>query len=282
MRWAGALSLFAAVPAEVRVEGLSDRPPDRISIFTVRDEGIHTPLIAFQERARQEVEAHLHAQIVSMDEMFTRGDLSFKAMVDCRGDAGCFSKLLGAAVDARYLLVIIASGGDEGGIVGARIVDLEEKKVAGESLAEVPRGGDLVEAVPARIRAAVPAEWWDPFGSLEVDVGEAGAQLAVKGRIIGMSPIGSITYLLPGSYEITATKVGFLPAKVTGVVERGKVSKVSITLEPEPADSTWAIWVGVAAGVVVVGGATALAVVFATRDSEPPSFCTAPSGVGCR
>ena len=56
-RWAIAL-LFTFVAstahAQIRIEGLSERPPDRISIFTVKDEGIQTPLISFQEIAREE------------------------------------------------------------------------------------------------------------------------------------------------------------------------------------------------------------------------------------
>lgn len=283
VRWAVlllALTWVRSAGAEVRIEGLSGRPPDRISIFTVRGEGISTPLISFQEKARQEVEAHLHAQVVSMAEMFTRGDLSFSAMADCRGDADCFADLIGAAVDARYLLVITASLIADSKLVGARLIDLEKRAVVGESLGEVE--GAFAEAVPARIREAVPEDWWDPFGSLAIEASTPGVQLTVNGRVVGMSPIDELAYLLPGTYRVEGTKQGFLAAAQMVTVARGEKAKVSLMLEPEPepASSLWILWVGIGAAVVA-GGAVTAAVLLRSGDDGPASFCTAPGGAGC-
>lgn len=282
MRWAVllfALTWARPAGAEIRIDGLSGRPPDRISIFTVRGKGITTPLITFQEKARQEVEAHLHARVVSMEEMFTRGDLSFSGMVDCRGDADCFADLIGATVDARYLLVITASLIADTKLVGARIIDLKERTVVGEALSEVE--GAFVEAVPARIREAVPEDWWDPFGSLTIEASTPGVQLTVNGRVVGMSPIDELAYLLPGTYRVEGTKKGFLDAAQTVTVARGEQAKVSIALEaePEPASSLWILWVGIGAAVVAGGAVTAA--VLLTKEDGPASFCTAPGGLGC-
>jgi hypothetical protein len=267
---------------QVRVEGLSDRAPDRISIFTVRDKGIATPLIAFQEKAREEVEAHLHAQLVSMDEMFTRGDLSYQAMVDCRGDPACFAKLIGGAVDARYLLVITASMIADARLLGARLIDLSERNVVGEALGEIGESADFVDEVPSRIKSAVPEGWWDPFGSLVIEVNEAGAQLTVNDRVVGLSPIGSLGYLLPGQYVVRAQKEGFTPFEASAEVSRGASARITIALAPVASESNslWWLWTGIAV-LAVAGGATALA--FALRgDDSPASFCTAPDPSRCR
>ncbi|MEO1337560.1 MAG: hypothetical protein AAFV29_18090, partial [Myxococcota bacterium] len=81
--------------AQTKIPGLSAQPPDRVAIYTVKGRGVSVPFIAFQERARRTVEAHMHAEIVSMDEALSRGGPGLpKRLSACRGEARCFADLL--------------------------------------------------------------------------------------------------------------------------------------------------------------------------------------------
>jgi hypothetical protein len=69
-------------------------------------------------------------------------------MVECKGDPACFAERLRGTVDARYLLVITASQLDEVRLVGARLIDLSERKVIGEEVAEVAADQQHVDVLP--------------------------------------------------------------------------------------------------------------------------------------
>lgn len=278
---------LVAVPeakAQVRVPGLSTRPPDRVAIYTVKGRGVTLPFIAFQERARRTVEAHMHAEIVSMDEALARGgpDLP-KRLSACQGDPRCFTRELSSTLDARYLLVITASRVGRTRLVGARLLDLSARTVLGESIAEVPRRKIYTDAVPDRIRASVPADRWDPFGRVSVAVDQAGAQILINGRIIGLSPIDSVAALLPGVYRITAEKNGYLPVSRNVEIVRGRETKVGLTMKAQQDESNATTWwvVGGTLGAAVVATAIVLGVVFG-NPGEDPSFCSAPDPAGCR
>ena len=278
-------ALFAVGPAhaQIRVPGLSPTPPDRVAVFTVKGPGVAVPFIAFQERARRTVEAHMHAELVSMDEALTRGgpDLP-KRLAACRGEAACFARELSSTLETRYLLVITANRLDRTRLVGARLLDLKARTVVGEAIDEVPRNQTYTDVVPDRIQASVPAERWNPFGRLRIDVSEPGAQIAVNGRIIGLSPSETVTPLMPGTYEISADKRGFLAVRQRVRIVRGRSTAVRLALIPEEGDSdaTWWI-VGGTVGAVVVAAAITVGVVLG-QSSPDPRFCSAPDPSACR
>lgn len=267
--------------AEMRVDGLSADVPKKVLIFTVRGEGVVTPLIAFQERARATVEGHMNARVLSMDETLAKGGIAFqKRLADCRGEPKCLSELVGK-VDAAYLLVLTARLAGDLRLVGSRLVDLRSLSVLGEAVDEVPSDKNVLDVVPDRIRASVPAELWDPFGTLAIDVAEPGAQLRINGRIVGMSPMSPLGYLMPGEYRVEAVKDGFTPASATALIERGREAKLTLTpaaLEKE-GGSGWLWWAGL--GAVVVAGAATAAVLTLGAGGEAPTFCSAVDPSRC-
>jgi hypothetical protein len=262
--------------AQSRIEGLATQPAEPLLIFTVRGQGVGTPLVAFQERARAEVEAHMHVRVLSMDEMLARGGAEFQnALADCRGEPKCLSRLVGK-VDAKYLLMITATVLGDTRIVGSRLIDLANLTVIGEAVDEVAADSNVLETVPVRIKASIPAQLWDPFGSLTINVSEPGAQISVNGRPVGLSPISALGYLTPGDYKVDAIKEGFKPAQAMARIERLKPTQIALKLEEvEGESSSWIIWVGLGA-LVIAGGAIAGAVVFG-RDPGDPMFCSATS-----
>lgn len=267
-------------PAPTRIDGLSARNPDQLLIFTVRGQGMLTPLVAFQERARAEVEAHMHVRVLSMDETLARGGAEFQnALAACRGEPQCLSKLVGK-VDAKYLLVITANVLGDTRIVGSRLIDLAALTVLGEAVDEVGASSNVLDAIPARIKASIPADLWDPFGSLAIQVSEPGAQVRVNGRPAGISPIPPLQYLIPGVYKVEAERAGFKPATATATVERLKPAQVTLALEEaESESSSWILWVGI--GAVVIAGAAAATAVALSADSGDPTFCSSPRADLC-
>lgn len=288
-RWGWLAALFAAglpavAQAQTRVPGLAGVEPERMTILTIRAGRALPPLVAFQERARQTVEAHVHAEVVSMDELLTRKGSLQKELAGCKGDPRCFSRLLTGTVDARYLLVLTASNQDDLRLLGARLIDLKSLSVLGEAVDELGPRQSFLDAIPARIQASVPKDRWDPFGQLQIDLNEPGAQVRVNERIIGLSPVPRLGFLLPGTYQVVATKDGWTSASGTANVERNGQAAVQLNLqalarpEEEGGALPWILGVG---GVLVVGAAVAAVVVATSGEEVDPSFCSARSPELC-
>lgn len=272
----------SAARAEMRIDGLSPERPTQLLIFTVRGAGVLTPLVAFQERARAEVEAHMNVRVLSLDETLAKGGAAFqKRLAECRGEPPCLSALVGK-VDAKFLLVLTASLVGELRLVGSRLVDLGTLTVLGEAVDEVPSDQGVLDVLPDRIRSSIPAHLWDPFGAVAINVSEPGAQLRVNGRIVGMSPMARLGYLMPGEYRIEVAKEGFLPSSSVVKVERGGEVKLDLTLAEAPrpdTDSSWWIWAG--AGAAVVAGAAVAAGVVLSSGGGDPTFCSAVDPSAC-
>lgn len=280
-----AIGVSSAAPqasgAPIRVEGIGGVAPDRIAIFTVRGAGISTPLIAFQDRARRLLEAHMHAEIVSLHETLSRGGVDLnRQLVACQADPKCYADLLGR-LDARYLLVLSATRVEDLRLAGARLIDLRDLRILGESIEEVRADRTLLDALDARIQACVPAARWDPFGLLEIRADQAGAQIAVQGRIVGLSPVPRIGYLMPTTYEVTARKAGFETARARATVEQGGIAQVDLTLHPVPEPSSSSTWIWVGAGAAVVVAATVATVLVVSSGGGDPSFCSSPDPAAC-
>jgi hypothetical protein len=264
------------VEAQMRIEGLAGTPPPQLLIFIVRGQGVATPLVAFQERARTAVEAHMHARVLSMDETLTRGGADFQnTLANCRGEPVCLSKLVGK-VDAKYLLVISATELGDTRIVGSRLIDLGALVVVGEAVDEVGDTGNVLDAIGDRIKASIPADMWDPFGTLTITSNEPGAQLRVNGRTVGLSPAKPLGYLTPGEYKVEAEKQGFKIASGTFVVVRNKTTEAAMVLEEADGGGLhWGVWVGI--GAAVVAGAVTAAVLVSSSGGEDPTFCSSPN-----
>lgn len=270
--------------AQTRVPGLAPVEPDRVTILTIRVGRALPPLVAFQERARQTVEAHLHAEIVSMDELLTRKGSLQKELAQCKGDPRCFARLLSGTIDARYLLVLTASNQDDLRLLGARLIDLKTLSVVGEAVDELGQKQTFLDAIPARIQASVPKDRWDPFGQLQIDINEPGAQVRINERIVGLSPVGKLGFLLPGTYQVAVSKEGWSSANGSANVERNGQAALQLNLQalarPEDEGSVWP-WVLGIGGALVVGAAVTAAVVVSSGEDVDPSFCSARDPALC-
>lgn len=71
--------------------------------------------------------------------------------------------------------------------------------------------------------------------TIEVDV--EGADIAIDGQHLGVSPLPFAWYVAPGPYEVRVIKPGFAPVTKRGVGYAGKLEHLRIVLEarPEPA-----------------------------------------------
>lgn len=260
----------------LRIDGLVSRPPDTILLFVVKGDDVEIAVSSFQDVVRRTIDQHLHARIVSLEEQFVRAGESLQGRLrECKGDDGCFARLAGA-VEARYLLVITASKIGEQEVVGARFLDLSGAIRLGNALDPLPPGMEMLEAVPARIQAAVPAELWDPFGGIVVRVDQEGAEVTVNGKIIGVTPFEKIGFLLPSTYRVSVAKSGFVRADADATVLRGEDAQLAFTLE-EADDGGLPWWGWTLIGVGVAAGA-GLGIGLAASSGGPTTVCSVPAG----
>jgi hypothetical protein len=284
------LALIAATPAgpgprarpveELRIDGLASRPPDPILVFVLRGDGVKTPLLVLQERARQALEQHLNARVVSAEEAFVGGGSEFQQkLAECRADDRCYARLVGT-VEANYLLVMTARKLGELVLLGARFLDLRAVRALGNAADPVPAGTDLPDAIEARIRAAIPPEMWDPFGRLHITSDLEGAEIAINGRLVGVTPLPPIGHLLPGIYRLAAAR-GDARQEASARVVRGEEATATLVLTPPKVEETsnaWLWWV--VAGVAVVGAGVGIAAIASGGGS--PTFCSAVEKSLCK
>lgn len=269
----------ASAEGDLRVDGLGGRAPERILVLVVRGEGINVPAVSFQEVARHAIEEHMHARVVSLEEAFVRGGESLQQrLAECKGADSCYARLAGS-VEAAYLLVITASHVGSFDVVGARLLDLGMVSPIGNAVDPVPLDADILGVVPDRIRAAVPPAMWDPFGGLVVRADQPGAEISVNNKIVGVTPLDRIAFLLPGNYKVAAQKAGFVRSESEVLVERGADAQVGLTLVPEEGEGL-AWWVWALIGGAVVGGAAA-AIGVAAGNGERYSLCSATDPTLC-
>ncbi len=274
-----ALPALAEQDGPLRIDGLASRAPDRILVFVVRSDGIEIPVVSFLDVVRRTIDAHMHARVVSMEEAFVRaGDSLQRRLAECKGDDGCYARLAGS-VEARYLLVVSATRVGELEVVGARMLDLSAVAPIGNAIDPLAPGMDMLEALPSRIQAAVPADLWDPFGAIVVRVDQPGAEVTVNGKVIGVTPFDKIGFLLPATYRVTAAKAGFVRAEAETTVLRGEDAQLAFTMVEEDNElMPWWAWTLIGVGVAAGAG---LGIGLAVSGGGPTAVCSVPaSNVG--
>lgn len=271
-----ALPALAEQDGPLRIDGLASRSPDRILVFVVRSDAIEIPVVSFLDVVRKTIDAHMHARVVSMEEAFVQaGDSLQRRLAECKGDDGCYARLAGS-VEARYLLVVSATKVGELEVVGARLLDLSAVAPIGNAIDPLAPGMDMLEALPARIQSAVPADLWDPFGSIVVRVDQPGAEVTVNGKVIGVTPFDKIGYLLPATYRVTAAKAGFVRAEAEAVVMRGEDAQIAFTMvEEDTGTMPWWAWTLIGVGVAAGAG---LGIGLVVSSGGPSSVCSVPAG----
>lgn len=267
----------AAAASDLRVSGLASRPPDPILLLVVRGEGVKLPVIALQDRARDALEGHVHARVVSQEEAFVRtgADLQ-KRLIACRGEDRCYAELAGGT-DAAYALVLVIDAIGDETLVGCRFIDLAAARAIGTAADTVPERSQVLGALDRAVQRVIPAEMWDPYGQLRFEIDADGAEVTVEGRVVGVTPLPRLGYLLPGTYTVGASKLGHQPAQAKADVRRGEESTVRLSLPPESSGLAWWVWALIGTAVVA-GGATAAVLASSGGD---PSFCSSPDPAAC-
>lgn len=269
---------WTSTAADLRLDGVGGRRPDRVLVFVARGDSVPTPIVAFQERARIAIEQHMYARVISMEEAFVRGGAAFQQRLSaCRGDDRCYARLVGS-VDAGYLLVVAASKLADVTIVGFRFIDLQAATALGNSVDSLEVGRDILGEMPQLIEKSIPEDMWQPFGWLAIVTNQDGAQVAVNGRIIGVSPVDRLGHLLPGRYQVTVSKPGFEPVSTVAVVERRQEATVGIELVEEAAPSLWWLWTLI--GIAAAGGVAA-GVAVGVSSGGAAEFCSSPNPDNC-
>lgn len=109
------------------------------------------------------------------------------------------------------------------------------------------RAGDLAGALAAereavkldgsarrtKYLATLDAAWAKTVAKLRVEVSEPGAEIAIDGAVVGVSPLADPRTLAPGTHVVRATKQGFEPVEVKQEVTAGAEASTLLTLEPE-------------------------------------------------
>ncbi|MDC3956934.1 PEGA domain-containing protein [Polyangium jinanense] len=149
----------------------------------------------------------------------------------------------------------------------------------------------LAEAMLARAKSRV--------GILRVTVTVPGAELLVDGKSIGIAPSWEPVFVDVGHREIEARRVGRASAHRTLEVEPGKTYEVELSLEQTPsvapASRSRLFLGGIAAGTVLAGAGTALAIFSGMKGTESkqawvdadaagnaPDSCKQGTGPFCR
>lgn len=265
----------------LRIDGLLTRQPERVLVFVVRGEGIDLSVVSFMDVVRKTLEAHMDVQMVSLEDAFVReGDSLQRRLAECKGDDGCY-KHLADRVDALYLLVITASRIGQLEVAGARFLKRGQGEPLGNAIDPLSPGMEMLDAIPARIQAAVPPELWDPFGSVVVRVDQPVAEVTINGKAVGVTPIGTIGFLLPGSYKVAATKNGYKRVETDVVVVRNKDAMVAFTMEEEETPGLLPWWGWTLIGVGVAAGA-GVGIGLAASSKGAATFCSTPmNGTPC-
>lgn len=265
--------------AVLRVDGLVSRTPDRVLVFVVRDDALDVAVSALHDVVRRTIDEHMFARVVSTEESFVAvtEDLQ-KKLRECKGNDGCFARLAGS-VDARYLLVVTANRVGELDVVGVRVLDLAAVAPIGSAVDPLPPGMDVLEALPARIQAAVPADLWDPYGALVVRVDQPGAEVTVNSKVVGVTPFEKVGYLLPATYRVSVSKRGFVRGEAEVLVTRGEDAMVAFTLEEED-DALMPWWAWTLIGVGVAAGA-GVGIGLAASAGGAVELCSSPDPAAC-
>ncbi|MCA9594052.1 MAG: PEGA domain-containing protein [Myxococcales bacterium] len=95
------------------------------------------------------------------------------------------------------------------------------------------------------------------LGNLELDTSVPGAQLYVRGKMVGTAPLSGPIALTPGRHELEVRRDGYRTVKRTVVIRDGEVTRLSLKLEPSAspaASGRLSLSIAEAGAVVFVDG----------------------------
>jgi hypothetical protein len=244
----------------------------RIAVLEVIVDGGADPAMRTQLTARiaEIVSRRPGIEVIAPDDI--RAILEKEAEKQLLGcdDEGCLAEI-GGALGADMLLQGRVSKLDEGYGLSLNLVDPSTAKALGRA-SEVWRGESiaLLDLVKPMVDRALAAPGETLFGSIEIVGAPDGSQIYVDDQIRGTAPAGQMGNLEIGARRLRVVAEGFEAYDRSVVVEKDRVSSVTVRLvelESSPFYATWWFWT--ITGVGVAGGAVAAAVLLTRGGDEP-------------
>jgi hypothetical protein len=187
-------------------------------------------------------------------------------IVSCAGEAVCIAAIGQKVGAAEVVLVGVSELGDviltmqridvAAGTVSARIAD---------SLAEGEPPTD--EQVAAYLQRLFPQTDFKRFGVIDIVANITDAVVTVGGERRGTTPIEPLTLPAPATYEVRIEKDGFLPYATRIALPPDGTIKVEAELAQRGQAAWYQHWYVIAGLGVLLVGAGATTIYFATRDS---------------
>lgn len=254
-------------------------PPrvETVAILILSGEEAGVPLSEVYAGARNAIEGHTAINVAPLDAIAL--DVREAAVRDCAGKAACFAQRVRGG-EANLLLTVSVDRIDEDGglLLGLRLVDIETEQQIGATGDEIPAGMSMRGAMEQQLPDVFPPTVWNQIGVLVVETNPSTAEVSVAGRSC-VSPC-TLERLVPGTYEVSVRKAGYIDWKGPATVEAGRTVTVQRTLaEPEGSivTSPW-LWGGV--GVAVIGASVA-AFFLLRSDDSPVNVCISPDPMDC-
>lgn len=178
---------------------------------------------------------------------------------ECGADLRCAAAALRRAGADLGLRVLVNQAVDPPLLV-TTLFDAGGAERDPESVVELERDRAVAPAAEHALASLFERAGFSLGGGLRIAVHPGDANLSLQGR--PLDPAARIALVLaPGRYEIQAQREGYASGRAEAVVLSGQTVQIAIDLAPEAPASGGApwLWIALAAGAVVAGGATFLA-----------------------
>lgn len=262
MRWGFGVIACGALLVAARSEA-TEAKQESIAILDFGAQGVpeHVASIVTQN-ATAAIDRLRVFRVISSDDiksMLTAETL--QQMAGC-GENSCLAELAGA-IGATY--IVSGSVGKIGSVyqISLTLINQERALTVDRVVRQddVPIG-ELPVVAGTAARTVVQKLLEAHKGTLELLVGEPGADVSIDDRLVGVSPLSGALELPQGPHRVVIEKSGFVAFKQDVEVRRGETSGVRVDLVPSAEfreayrarNSTlrWLAWLST--GLTVVGG----------------------------
>lgn len=269
--------LLAPKDADLAVRPTAPPRQETVAILILSGEEAGIPLSEIYASARNAIERHTAINVAPLDAIGL--DVREAAVRECAGKASCFARRVRGGSANLLLTVSVDRFDTEGGLLlGLRLVDIETEQQIGATGDEIPAGMSTRGAMEQQLPGVFPKSVWDQIGVLVVDTTPKNAEVTVAGRACA-SPC-ELKRLVPGTYEVSVRKAGYVDWKGPVTVTAGQTATVNRELEePEGSivSSPW-LWGGI--GVAAIGAGIAAFFLLRSND-QLVNVCIAPDPMDC-
>lgn len=153
-----------------------------------------------------------------------------KQEIGCSDDVSCLSEIAGA-FGAEYVVSGSLTNADGVYLLQLQLLDIAKAAVAARERRTTESKTELFDVAETAAQALVRPLLEARSGTLQVTVSEEGATIKVDRRVVGTSPMGTLT-LPAGVHSIEVEKQGFIVASKDVAVTQDQAASVELTLRP--------------------------------------------------